>query len=68
MELLVTTEFKTRPLSHILEDALNALGEPVVRKWKIVGVNKFHSNAFDIQWGSTIRILFPADFESYYVN
>lgn len=68
MEFLVTTEIKTRPTQHILEDFTDASGFPAVRKWKIIGTNRFWLLGIDIQNGSTTRIIFPADFDNYYVN
>lgn len=66
--MYITTDFGQTKISVILEDAFDAIGVPIVRKWSILGYNRFHPNGIDIQNGSTKRVIFPADFSNYYIR
>ena len=65
MKAYVTTEKGTNPAHHLLEDAIAENGRSFVRKWQIIAPFK---NGYIIQSGLTKRLIFPIDFDNYYIE
>lgn len=71
MKAYVTTDMGTNPAHHLLEDAISDSGRPIVRKWQIIQPFKQGDGSISgwiIQSGLTKRLIFPIDFEDYYVE
>jgi hypothetical protein len=68
MNVQVNTTYGQQPSGHLLEDAFDEFGHPIVRKWKIQGPNRFQPLGWDIKDGGTTRIVFPIDLPHYYLS
>jgi hypothetical protein len=68
MTVQANTTFGQQSTDHLLESTVNDFGLPEVRKWKIIGPNRFQSNGWNIKYGLCTRVVFPIDLDHYYLN